>query len=191
MLGCQSKLIKALSFIYKKPGLSDEDFKSYYENKHAPLANSLLTFEGYERNYIHSNANTLHLSLGSISIFKYQSKKSLAIIGEQMSSNAGDTLREDELNFMNVESNFYIFSNSVESHFEKYAKKIFLIASLESEITLIDTMTGIKKISDNLIEGHEYILAVPEYGITPNIKIKELEAITKDCPQAILVESCC
>jgi len=33
-------------------GLSDSDFKDYYENKHAPLAASLLSLEGYERNYL-------------------------------------------------------------------------------------------------------------------------------------------
>ena len=37
--------------------LSDADFKDYYENKHAPLASSLLTLEGYERNYVNSELN--------------------------------------------------------------------------------------------------------------------------------------
>ena len=74
--------------------LSDADFKDYYENKHAPLASSLLTLEGYERNYVNSELNPLYASLGSISIFQYQSIQSLEIVGNEMSSSAGDILRE-------------------------------------------------------------------------------------------------
>ena len=70
-------MIKALAFIYKKKGLSDDDFKNYYEKNHAPLATSLLTFEGYERNFVNANINPLFASLGSISIFQYQSIESL------------------------------------------------------------------------------------------------------------------
>ena len=58
----QFKLIKALAFIHKKNNLSDREFKNYYENIHAPLASSLLTFEGYERNYIHAQLNPLYTS---------------------------------------------------------------------------------------------------------------------------------
>ena len=44
-------------------GLSDSDFRDYYENKHAPLASSLLSLEGYERNYLDSKINPLLPSL--------------------------------------------------------------------------------------------------------------------------------
>ena len=102
-------MIKALAFIHKKNDFSDNDFKDYYEKNHAPLATSLLTFEGYERNYISTEINPLYSSLGSISIFQYQSIESLKIIEEKMSSNEGDILREDELKFMNVKKNsFYV-----------------------------------------------------------------------------------
>ena len=73
-------MIKALAFIYKKKGLSDSDFKNYYEKNHAPLAISLLTFEGYERNFVNTKINPLYASLGSISIFQYQSVESLKYI---------------------------------------------------------------------------------------------------------------
>ena len=63
-------------------GLSDDDFRDYYENQHAPLASSLLSFEGYERNYVNSGLNPLYKSLGSISIFKYQSMESLDVVGK-------------------------------------------------------------------------------------------------------------
>ena len=47
MLGWPFKLIKALAFIHKKASLSQEDFEEYYEKHHAPLAQSLLTFESF------------------------------------------------------------------------------------------------------------------------------------------------
>ena len=108
-------MIKALAFIHKKTGLSDIDFRTYYENSHAPLASSLLTFEGYERNFINSKFNQSYESLGSISIFKYQSMRSLDVIGEQMQSSKGDILREDELKFMDVPKNFFILTESEDS----------------------------------------------------------------------------
>ena len=77
-------------------GLSDIDFRNYYENQNAPLASSLLTLEGYERNYINSELNPLYNSLGSISIFQYQSIQSLEIVSKEMSSSAGAALRNDE-----------------------------------------------------------------------------------------------
>ena len=64
MLGYPFKLIKALAFIHKKLNLSQDAFKYYYEKNHAPLANSLLTLEGYERNYIHNYKSPLFESLG-------------------------------------------------------------------------------------------------------------------------------
>ena len=123
-------MIKALAFIHKKTGLSDIDFRAYYENSHAPLASSLLTFEGYERNFINSKFNQSYKSLGSISIFKYQSMRSLDVIGEQMESSKGDTLREDELKFMDVPKNFFILTESEDAINNMYEQKIFYPAKI-------------------------------------------------------------
>jgi uncharacterized protein (TIGR02118 family) len=189
MLEWQYKLIKALAFIYKKPSFSDEDFKKYYEDQHAPLAKSLLTFDGYERNYIHSDFNPLFKDLGSISIFKYESNKSLEILSNQMLSDAGDSLRKDELNFMDVEKNFYIFTESKEIGTFKFSKKVFYLARQAQEIDIMNNMRGIAKISDNLVTGHESIVGVPEYAITSEATLRDLELITSEHPQAIFAQS--
>ena len=105
-------MIKAIAFIHKKKTLSNKEFQLYYETTHSPLAKSLLTFECYERNYIDSAFSSSNDAIGSISIFKYESEKSLGVIAEQMGSSAGDVLREDELNFMDVPLNFYVFTGS-------------------------------------------------------------------------------
>ena len=185
----QSKLIKALAFIHKKSQITDSEFEEYYETRHAPLAQSLLNFEYYERNYINSNLCPLYPSLGSISIFKYESEKSLAIVGEQMASNAGDTLRKDELNFMHVEENFHVLTNSSERSTKSYSKKIFLIARHKNELKFLDKFSCIQKISDNLIADDKKMIAIPEYGIKADATIKGIELIIDEFPQIILAKT--
>ena len=185
----QSKLIKALAFIHKKSQITDSEFEEYYETHHAPLAQSLLNFEYYERNYINSNLCPFYPSLGSISIFKYESEKSLEIVGEQMASNAGDTLRKDELNFMHVEENFHVFTNSSEINTKTYSKKIFLIARDKNELKFLDKFSCIQKISDNLIADDKKIVAIPEYGINTDATIKAIELIIDEFPQIILAKT--
>ena len=185
----QSKLIKALAFIHKKSQITDSEFEEYYETHHAPLAQSLLNFEYYERNYINSNLCPFYPSLGSISIFKYESEKSLAIVGEQMASNAGDTLRKDELNFMHVEENFHVLTNSSEISTKTYSKKIFLIARHKNELKFLDKFSCIQKISDNLIADDKKMVAIPEYGINTDATIKAIELIIDEFPQIILAKT--
>tara|TARA_B100000686_G_C16692721_1_gene918633 strand:+ start:453 stop:1007 length:555 start_codon:yes stop_codon:yes gene_type:complete len=182
-------LIKALAFIHKKSQITDSEFKEYYETHHAPLAQSLLNFEYYERNYINSNLCPLYPSLGSISIFKYESEKSLAIVEEQMASNAGDTLRKDELNFMNVPQNYYVLTESKELTEEAFNKKIFCPLGKDKESSILDSIDGLKKISNNHVMEPLEITAIPEYGITENISLNTLENIMKDLPEIIFASS--
>jgi len=167
-------------------GLSDDDFKDYYENQHAPLASSLLSFEGYERNYVNSGLNPLYKSLGSISIFKYQSMESLDVIGKQMSSNAGDILRKDEVKFMNVPKNYFVLTQSDQLTEMECNKKIFYSANNMGNLNLLDSYDGIKKISDNLVIEPNQIIGIAEYGITKEASLDTLEHLTQEHPQAII-----
>lgn len=46
-------MIKMIALIAKRPELSFDEFRSYYEDHHVPLISGLITFaEGYRRNYI-------------------------------------------------------------------------------------------------------------------------------------------
>tara|TARA_B100001287_G_scaffold103924_1_gene87369 strand:+ start:473 stop:1027 length:555 start_codon:yes stop_codon:yes gene_type:complete len=182
-------MIKALAFIYKKKGLSDSDFRDYYEKNHAPLATSLLTFEGYERNFVSAKINPLYDSLGSISIFQYQSIGSLNYIEEQMSSDAGDTLREDELKFMDVAKNYFILTQSDQLTEQKFNKKIFYPVNDEHDLGSLNSYKGLKKISDNIILESTEIFGIAEYGITQKAEFDVLKKLTQEHPKAI-VTSC-
>jgi hypothetical protein len=186
MQGWPFKLIKALAFIHKIDGLSDNDFRDYYENQHAPLASSLLSLEGYERNYVNSELNPLYKSLGSISIFKYQSMGSLDVIDKQMSSDAGDILRNDEVKFMNVPKNYFVLTQSDQLNETEFNKKIFYSANSKENLNLLDSYDGIKKISDNLVIEPNEIIGIAEYGIAKEVSLNTLEQLTQKHPQAII-----
>ena len=186
MQAWQFKLIKALAFIHKMDGLSDVDFRDYYENQHAPLASSLLSLEGYERNYVNSELNPLYKSLGSISIFKYQSMESLDVVGKEMSSDAGDILRNDEVKFMNVRKNYFVLTQSDQLTEMEFNKKIFYSIRDMKNLNLLDSYDGIKKISDNLVIEPNEIFGIAEYGITKEASLDTLEHLTQEHPQAII-----
>ena len=167
-------------------GLSDDDFKNYYENQHAPLASSLLSLEGYERNYVNSGLNPLYKSLGSISIFKYQSMESLDVVGKQMSYEAGDILRNDEVKFMNVSKNYFVLTQSDQLTEMEFNKKIFFSAKDMENLSLLDSYDGIKKISENIVIEPNQIFGIAEYGITKEASLDTLEHLTQEHPQAII-----
>ena len=182
-------MIKAIAFIHKKKTLSNKEFQLYYETTHSPLAKSLLTFECYERNYIDSAFSSSNDAIGSISIFKYESEKSLGVIAEQMGSSAGDVLREDELNFMDVQLNFYVFTGSSENLDSKFQRKIFHLATEESDLEMLGNQIGLEKISDNLVSDHDEIIGVPEYGIMQHMQLEDLKILQKKFPALIFTNS--
>ena len=73
--------------------------------------------------------------------------ESLDVIGKQMSSSAGDTLRNDEIKFMNVPKNYFVLTDSKQLIQHEFNKKIFYSAKSYDELNLLDAYKGIKKIS--------------------------------------------
>ena len=53
----------------------------------------------------------------------------------------------------------------------------------------MNNMRGIAKISDNLVTDHESIVGVPEYAITSEATLRDLELIASEHPQAIFTQS--
>tara|TARA_B100000212_G_scaffold210341_1_gene158847 strand:+ start:374 stop:550 length:177 start_codon:yes stop_codon:yes gene_type:complete len=52
-------LIKAISYIFKRPDLSSQEFVNHYAT-HAPLARNHLEFGYYERNHILNNDSEIY-----------------------------------------------------------------------------------------------------------------------------------
>ena len=183
------RLIKALAFIHRKIDISAEDFKEYYETIHAPLANSLLSLEGYERNYIIQTKNPKFNTLGSISIFKYQSTEALEIIGQEMSSSKGDNLRKDELNFMDVSRNYHLLTETTELTARSFNKKLFFFASNLNELNLLNDRDELIKISDNILIESDQSLGIVEYGIKDGVSLWSLRRLEEEQPKMLFVES--
>ena len=106
-----------------------------------------------------------------------------------MGSSAGDVLREDELNFMDVPLNFYVFTGSSENLASKFQKKIFYLAMEESDLQMLEKQIGLEKISDNLVSDHPEIIGVPEYGVMQNMQLEDLQVVQKKFPNLIFTNS--
>lgn len=114
-------MIKAISFIFKKSSLTQNQFVEHYENSHAPLARSILEFTHYERNHI------LNVSAGNpscISIFKYSSEELLKKT-QKILQNYPKELKEDELKFMDFDKNYYYFVDEEVLSSKKFKYKVF------------------------------------------------------------------
>lgn len=114
-------MIKAISFIFKKSSLTQNQFVEHYENSHAPLARSILEFTHYERNHI------LNVSAGNpscISIFKYSSEELLKKT-QKILQDYPKELKEDELKFMDFDKNYYYFVDEEVLSSKKFKYKVF------------------------------------------------------------------
>lgn len=114
-------MIKAISFIYKKSSLTQNQFVEHYENSHAPLARTILEFTHYERNHI------LNVSSGNpscISIFKYSSEELLKKT-QKILQDYPKELKEDELKFMDFDKNYYYFVDEEVLSPKKFKYKVF------------------------------------------------------------------
>ena len=112
--------------------------------------------------------------------------ESLDVIGKQMSSDAGDILRNDEMKFMNVQKNYFVLTQSDQLTEMEFNKKIFYSANKIENLNLLDAYDGIKKISDNLVIEPNQIFGIAEYGITEEASLDTLEHLTQEHPQAII-----
>jgi len=106
---------KLIALICKKPEISEEDFKTYYEENHAPLIESIFpTIAGYKRIYLFE-ANMLNDALplesdGGHSVFNviteltFDDEDGLNQFFERGADNKViETIRNDEANFLDGE----------------------------------------------------------------------------------------
>jgi len=101
----------------------------------------------------------------------------------------GDTLREDEKKFMDVDKNFFVFCESAETVNTEFSMKLFYVASTEQQMKNLDSYPWITKISDNFVSGHQDILAIPEYGIKGPLRKETITAMTREIPKIFFTRS--
>lgn len=87
--------VKTIGFMPRRRDTSREAFRTYYEQRHAPLAVPLFPFRRYRRNHL-ADAS-VEPGFDCISEFWVSS---LERIGELMAGEVGDTMRADERNFL-------------------------------------------------------------------------------------------
>lgn len=106
---------KLIALICKKPAISEENFKTYYEENHVPLIESIFpTIAGYKRIYLFE-ANMLNDALplesdGGHSVFNviteltFDDEDGLNQFFERGADNKViETIRNDEANFLDGE----------------------------------------------------------------------------------------
>ena len=106
---------KLIALISKKSSISEDDFKAYYENNHAPLIESLFpTLDGYTRTYLFESnllSDTLPLeSDGAQSQFNviteliFKNEEDLNQFFERGThQDVVESIRDDEANFLDGE----------------------------------------------------------------------------------------
>ena len=98
-------MIKYMFALKRKPGLSLEEFKDYYENHHAPLVARNSRIVGYRRNYIipggytapHVDHQIEEPEYDVISEMWFEDLDALREAEKNLEGEFGRLLREDEL----------------------------------------------------------------------------------------------
>ena len=106
---------RLIALICKKPSISEEDFKTYYEKNHVPLIESLFpTLTGYKRTYL-LEANMLndalplesdgrHNQLNVITELSFEDEEGLnQFFARGADQEVVDAIRKDETNFLDGE----------------------------------------------------------------------------------------
>ncbi len=90
-------MIKAMSFIKRKQGLSREEFIKHYEEEHAPLAIKHFPFKKYTRNYL---IGMDELDFDCITEVWFETMEDCQAAAEFSISEAYKVISDDEEKFM-------------------------------------------------------------------------------------------
>ena len=72
---------------------------------------------------------------------------------------------------------------------KEFNKKIFYSANSENDLNVLDSFSGINKISNNLFIEPNKTIGIAEYGINQNVSFDTLKHLMQEHPQA-LIASC-
>lgn len=99
-------MVKSVTLIKRKPGISRDDFIKHYEEVHVPLALKYFSFKGYVRNYI-IPPDVEEASFDCITEIWYDSWAEYHECIRFWQSETAHELRADEHNFMDRDKLVY------------------------------------------------------------------------------------
>ena len=95
-------MIKAISFVTRKPGVSRGEFIRHYEEAHAPLAQRHFPFKRYVRNYV-MEGQAGELGFDCVTEVWFETMEDCAAAAAFSASEGYGVIREDEERFMDRE----------------------------------------------------------------------------------------
>jgi uncharacterized protein (TIGR02118 family) len=93
-------MIKGMSLISRKPGLTQEEFAYHYEEVHVPLALKHFPFKRYVRNYIIKPPDSEEPAFDCITEVWFETMEDCQAAAEFSMSEAYKVIAEDEERFM-------------------------------------------------------------------------------------------
>lgn len=114
-------MIKVTALLTRKPGLSDEAFRDYYENRHAPLILSCTNhLASYERNYVNLDgsifspgAPALDFDVITQFLFADMDAYQAALADFGTAENAARIAADEENVFDRSKTRFFVVDNKV------------------------------------------------------------------------------
>jgi uncharacterized protein (TIGR02118 family) len=93
-------MIKAMSLIRRKPGLTREEFARHYEEAHVPLALKHFPFKRYVRNYVVGPDDAAEPDFDCVTEVWFETMEDCQAAAEFSASDAYSVIAEDEERFM-------------------------------------------------------------------------------------------
>jgi uncharacterized protein (TIGR02118 family) len=97
-------MIKVMLFLKRKPGLTHEEFRNYYESTHAPLALRHTPLEKYARNFFSTGLDGSEPPYDCVTEFWFKDEKTWNDTRAWAQTPEGKVLAIDEANFMDRSS---------------------------------------------------------------------------------------
>lgn len=159
--------MKSIALIARRPDMARRDFVEHYETCHAPLASRLLNFARYRRNHLVSGDL---LGFSCISEFWADA----ASVADAMQGAAGETLREDELRFMDKPRNKAALARPLTTHDLSGELEVFLLQGSGSSADLATRFREIGGEVDALSPFDHRVLPGSALGFAPSRSRLEL-----------------
>src|SRR5262245_28735697 len=107
-------MIKLVCFMNRKPGMSMEEFKRYYEENHVPLINRLMPFwQDYRRNFVEDREHSAaHMAPGRQTGAMFDVMTELTFASEEMHQKCLDALADPVIGKIVAEDEEKFFDRS-------------------------------------------------------------------------------